>query len=102
MAGFLVSRNVNGTQRALQRAIRKYERPNQLKGVWQLANTFIPYSILCILMYLSYKAGFPYWITICLGIVASGLLVRIFIFFHDCTHQSFFASRKANTVLGYI
>lgn len=102
MTGFLVSRNVNITHRALQQAIRKYERSNLLKAVWQITNTFIPYLILCILMYLSYKAGFPYWITICLGIVASGMLVRIFIFFHDCAHQSFFASRKANTVIGYI
>jgi omega-6 fatty acid desaturase (delta-12 desaturase) len=34
--------------------------------------------------------------------LAAGLLVRIFIFFHDCAHQSFFASKKANTVLGYL
>ena len=53
-------------------------------------------------MYLSYKEGYSYWIVLCLGAVASGLLVRIFIFFHDCAHQSLFASRKANTVLGYI
>jgi fatty acid desaturase len=40
--------------------------------------------------------------TLGLAIVAAGLLVRIFIYFHDCAHQSFFAARKANTVLGYI
>jgi len=33
---------------------------------------------------------------------AAALLVRIFIFFHDCCHNSFFASHRANTVLGYI
>ena len=98
----LISKNVTGTQKTLQAAIRPYERPNLSKALWQLTNTFIPYIILCVLMYLSYKAGFSYWITIGLGIVASGLLVRIFIFFHDCAHQSFFSSRKANTVFGYI
>jgi len=30
------------------------------------------------------------------------VLVRIFIFFHDCCHGSFFASRRANAILGYI
>ena len=28
--------------------------------------------------------------------------MRIFILFHDCCHGSFFASRRANTVLGYV
>jgi len=28
--------------------------------------------------------------------------VRIFILFHDCCHGSFFASRRANTILGYV
>jgi omega-6 fatty acid desaturase (delta-12 desaturase) len=102
MTGFLVSTKVNGAKSDLQQVIRKYARPNLLKAVWQLANTFIPYIILCILMYLSYMAGYSYWIILCLSILAAGLLVRIFIFFHDCAHQSFFASRKANTVLGYL
>ena len=102
MTGFLVSAKNNGAKADLQQAIRKYQRPNLLKAVWQLVNTFIPYLILCILMYFSYKAGYSYWITLALAIVAAGLLVRIFIFFHDCAHQSFFTSRKANTVLGHL
>jgi omega-6 fatty acid desaturase (delta-12 desaturase) len=53
-------------------------------------------------MYFSYKAGYSYWVTLGLAMVAGGLLVRIFIFFHDCAHQSFFASPKANSALGFI
>jgi omega-6 fatty acid desaturase (delta-12 desaturase) len=34
--------------------------------------------------------------------VAGGMIVRIFIFFHDCCHGSFFSSRSANTILGYV
>ena len=37
-----------------------------------------------------------------LAVVAGSVLVRIFIFFHDCCHGSFFASRRANAILGYI
>jgi omega-6 fatty acid desaturase (delta-12 desaturase) len=48
------------------------------------------------------KSGIPYWITLALAIVAAGLLVRIFILFHDCGHGSFFSSPKANEILGYI
>ncbi len=102
MSAILVSTTVDGVKPDLQQVIRKYERPNLFKAVWQLANTFVPYIVLCALMYYSYKAGYSYLITLGLGILAAGLLVRIFIFFHDCAHQSFFASRKANTVLGYL
>jgi len=102
MPGCLVSPKVDGSKADLQQALKKYERSDLLRAIWQVVNTFIPYLILCSLMYLSYKKGYSYWIILGLGIVAAGLLVRIFIFFHDCAHQSFFASRKANTALGYI
>jgi fatty acid desaturase len=83
MTRFLVSTKVNGIKTDLQQTIGKYEQPNLWRAVWQLANTFIPYIILCSLMYLSYIAGYSYWIILCLSILAAGLLVRIFIFFHD-------------------
>ena len=47
-------------------------------------------------MHHSYKAGYSDWITLGPAVVADGLLVRIFIFFHDFSYQSFFASRKSN------
>jgi omega-6 fatty acid desaturase (delta-12 desaturase) len=37
-----------------------------------------------------------------LAVIAGLLLVRAFIIFHDCTHGSFFASRLANTITGYV
>lgn len=46
--------------------------------------------------------GLPYVVTLALGIVAAGFLVRTFIIFHDCCHGSFFASRRANRILGTI
>lgn len=45
---------------------------------------------------------FAYTLVLTLSIVAGGLLVRIFILFHDCSHGSFFASRRANAALGYV
>ena len=102
MTASINSSSFNGAKPDWQHVMRKYEQPNLLKAVWQLASTFIPYIILCVLMYFSYIADYSYWIILCLSILAAALLVRIFIFFHDCAHQSFFASRKANTVLGYI
>ena len=41
-----------------------------------------------------------YWMTLLLAIPAAGLLVRLFIFQHDCGHGSFFKTRAANDFLG--
>src|SRR5260370_20183703 len=40
--------------------------------------------------------------SIALAILAGGFLVRIFIIHHDCGHGSYFKSRKANDILGFI
>jgi omega-6 fatty acid desaturase (delta-12 desaturase) len=53
-------------------------------------------------MVVTLQRAYPYWLTLTLAIAAGGLLVRVFILFHDCCHGSFFASRRANTILGYV
>jgi omega-6 fatty acid desaturase (delta-12 desaturase) len=65
-----------------------------------MVNTFIPYAVLWYLMYLSLAVS--YWLTLPLAILAAGFLVRVFIIFHDCGHGSFFRSRKANEVVGFV
>ncbi len=80
----------------------KYQRPDLGKASWQLVDTFLPYVTLLYLMHLTLQRGYPYWTALLLAIPAAGLLVRIFIFFHDACHYSFFKSSHANTLLGYI
>ncbi len=70
--------------------------------MWQLANTLLPYFVLLYLMVRMVQTDMPYGLTLLLAVVAAGLLVRIFIIFHDCTHRSFFAQTWANTLVGYI
>jgi omega-6 fatty acid desaturase (delta-12 desaturase) len=48
------------------------------------------------------KAGVSYWVTLALAVVAAAFMMRIFIFFHDAGHGSFFSSSKANTIVGYV
>jgi acyl-lipid omega-6 desaturase (Delta-12 desaturase) len=84
------------------RALSRYERPNLRKASWQLVNTLAPYAALWALMAYLVRAGHPYWLTLTLAVAAAGLLIRIFIFFHDCGHGSFFVSRRANRIVGYI
>lgn len=87
----------NGEWRAV---VAKYQRPDLRRSIWQILNTFIPYFALWYLMYLS--LDYSYWLTLGLALIAGGLLVRIFIIFHDCCHGSFLPSRKANEILGII
>ncbi len=53
-------------------------------------------------MIMTVQRGYPYWVTLALATVAGGILVRLFILFHDCCHGSFFMSRSANTIVGYV
>jgi omega-6 fatty acid desaturase (delta-12 desaturase) len=79
-----------------------HAKSNLRKSVWQILNTFGPYLLLWALMILTARLRYPYWVTLALAVLAGGFLVRVFILFHDCCHGSFFASRWANTALGYI
>ena len=74
--------------------------PRVSRSVWQLVNTFIPYAVLWYLIYLSMAVS--YWIAVPLMVVAGGFLVRAFIIFHDCCHGSYFKSRRATDILGFI
>jgi omega-6 fatty acid desaturase (delta-12 desaturase) len=90
------------TSKDWETAIKVHAQPNLQKAIWQLINTFIPYIVLWGLMIFTIQQGYSYWITLGLVLLASGMWARIFIFLHDCGHGSFFASRKANRILGYI
>jgi len=49
-----------------------------------------------------FSLSISYWLTLALAIPAGGFMVRIFIIFHDCGHGSFFPSRRANSIIGFI
>lgn len=80
--------------------IAKYQQPSTPRALWQIVNTFVPYVLLWYLMYLSLSIS--WWLTIPLAMLAGAFLVRIFIIFHDCGHASYFKSRWANDVVGFI
>jgi omega-6 fatty acid desaturase (delta-12 desaturase) len=81
-----------------KKSLAQYQRPELGRSVWQLVHTFIPYALLW--GYLATHLSGPLWINIPLVMVAAGLLVRLFIIFHDCGHMSFFKSRLANEWVG--
>jgi len=66
--------------------------------VWQLFNTIVPFIIL---WYLAYKSlSVSYLLSVVPSLLAAGFMTRIFIIFHDCTHYSFFKSRRTNRIVG--
>lgn len=77
-----------------------FQKPALRHSLWQVTNSLGPYLLLWFLIWAS--LGISLWLTLGLAVLAAGFLVRIFIIFHDCGHGSFFASRRANHILGFI
>lgn len=80
--------------------VAKYQEPSTRRALWQIVNSFIPYGLLWYLMYRSLAVS--WWLTVPLALLAGAFLVRIFIIFHDCGHGSYFRSRRANAIVGFI
>jgi omega-6 fatty acid desaturase (delta-12 desaturase) len=80
--------------------VAKYQKPSTWRALWQIIDTVIPYAAVWYLMYLCRPIS--WWLVVPLAILAGGLLVRVFIIFHDCGHGSFFKSRGANDAVGFI
>ncbi|MFZ4767613.1 MAG: fatty acid desaturase [Roseimicrobium sp.] len=80
--------------------VARFQEPSVPMSVWQIVNTIGAYALLWYFMWLSLPI--TWWLTVPLAILAGGLVVRVFIIFHDCGHGSFFKSRLANDILGYV
>lgn len=84
--------------KTLKKEVAPYEKSTTKESVWQLINTLGPFFLLWFLAYESLSVS--YWLALVPIILAAGFLTRIFIIFHDCTHYSFFKSRKVNRAVG--
>ncbi len=80
--------------------VSRFQVPSVPRAIWQLVNTFVPFIALWYFMYQSLAVS--YWLTLGLSVIQGLLVVRMFIFFHDCGHGSFFKSKRANDILGFI
>ncbi len=80
--------------------VRKYQLSSTGKSAWQLTNTLVPYAALWVLMYFGLRVSS--WLVVPLAILAGAFIVRTFVIFHDCTHGSFFKSKRANEIVGFV
>jgi len=72
----------------LKKDLAPYESADTKKSIMQIINTIGPFLLLWYAAYISLSVS--YWLTLPILVIASGFLVRTFIIFHDCCHQSFF------------
>ena len=77
-----------------------YAKPHLGRSLLDLATSVVPYLALSVAMYAALSVS--YLLVLLIAIPAAGFLVRTFILFHDCSHGSFLASRKANLWLGTV
>jgi omega-6 fatty acid desaturase (delta-12 desaturase) len=80
--------------------VARYQGSDVGRSVVQMLTTLVPLAATLYLMYLS--LALPYMVTLLLAFPVAGLLVRTFIIMHDCAHGSFFPSRRANEIVGWI
>jgi acyl-lipid omega-6 desaturase (Delta-12 desaturase) len=87
------------SMKELNQILATYQKSSNRHSLVQLANTLIPYLFLWVLMILSLKVS--YLLTLGLAVFAALFMIRLFIFFHDCGHNSFFPSTRANKLVGF-
>ena len=80
--------------------VARYQGSDVSRSIMQMVTTLLPLAAMLYVMSLS--LALPYWITLLLALPTAGLLVRTFIIMHDCAHGSFFPSRRANEIVGFI
>jgi omega-6 fatty acid desaturase (delta-12 desaturase) len=79
--------------------VARHQEPHLGRALWQIVNTHGSYAAVWCLMYFTLDVS--WWLTLALAVLAGGLLVRVFVIFHDCGHGSFFKSRVANDIVGF-
>ncbi|GAB2565960.1 Delta(5) desaturase DesA [Gracilibacillus alcaliphilus] len=87
-------------QAQLRKDVMPYAKSKTKTSMIQLFNTIPPFFLLWFVAYQSLAVSI--WLSLLCSIFAAGFLVRTFIIFHDCAHQSFFKNTKLNRILGTI
>jgi omega-6 fatty acid desaturase (delta-12 desaturase) len=83
-----------------KKLVANYRQPSVRKAVGQIINTIGLYIVLWVALFFVVKIS---WLLAApIMLIAGLLLIRVFIIFHDCGHGSFFKSREANDITGFI
>ena len=80
--------------------VAEFQKPDVGRATWQIVNTLGPIAAIWISLY--FVKSISLWLCIPLSMLAGLFLIRAFIIFHDCGHGSFFKTKRANNILGFI
>lgn len=75
--------------------VARFQTPSWARAAWQLTSTLLAYLGTWAL--LLWVVSVSWWLLVPLVPLASLLMVRLFIVFHDCGHGSFFPSKTRTT-----
>jgi acyl-lipid omega-6 desaturase (Delta-12 desaturase) len=83
-----------------RRRLSRYEQANRRRALLDLATSALPYAALSVVMYVALSIS--YLLALAVAVLAAVSLVRTFVVFHDCSHGSFLASKRANAWVGTV
>src|SRR3954468_11007925 len=79
-------------------SLAPYAKPHIGRSVLDIFTSVVPYVALFYVMYRLLDVS--YLLTLAVGVLAAGFLLRTYIVFHDCTHGSFLPTQRANALIG--
>jgi omega-6 fatty acid desaturase (delta-12 desaturase) len=85
---------------AWNQVLAPYVKPRLARSLLDVATSVVPYLALSVVMYV--LLGVSDLLVLALAIPTAGFLVRTFVMFHDCTHGSLMASKRANHYVGTV
>lgn len=80
--------------------LARFQGSSPWRSAMQLGSTGLAYLATVAAMYAAFQ--FSGWLVLMLTPLAAGLMVRLFIIQHDCGHGSYFRSRGANEIVGWL
>jgi omega-6 fatty acid desaturase (delta-12 desaturase) len=93
-------RDVPPTPGFWRESLSAYARPRRLRSAVDFVTSVVAYLALSVAMYFALEVS-PV-LALALAPVTAVFLLRTYIIFHDCSHGSLFASRRANAWLGIL
>jgi omega-6 fatty acid desaturase (delta-12 desaturase) len=84
---------------AWKKVVSDFEKPSAWRASWQLVSTLSCYLATWAAIYFAKEVS--YLLVLPLALLASGFLVRLFIIFHDCCHNSFYKNSVLNQWVGF-
>ena len=85
----------------LHKVLSRYTTPDTGRSLSQISTALFIYltSVTLLIVLIHFQA--PVLVILIASLLTSPIIVHIFIIFHDCCHTSYFASRRACSLLGH-